>query len=196
MKKIILLLFIGALSFNLSAQSNSLTAGLGLLNAKVRIQYEHGFGDMHSTGANLGLYLQGNTGQRLEGFYRIYFGGDNEKGMFMQATAGAGMFSYIFDEDDLLINDGVNFLYNDDGDKFTSFGGSIGMGGKMTSRGGFVFESTIGFQIWTPPSSNFNEAYIAGDPTYADLNDGVNTVLYYLGPGFPLRFQMKFGYNF
>ena len=40
-------------------------------------------------------------GPRLEGFYRIYFGGDNEKGMFMQATAGAGLFSYVFDDDDL-----------------------------------------------------------------------------------------------
>ena len=197
MKKLILLLFIGALTFNLSAQSNSLTAGIGLLNAKVRIQYEHGFADMHSTGANLGLYLQGNAGQRLEGFYRIYFGGDNEKGMFMQATAGAGMFSYIFNDEELLISDpSGNFLYNDDGDKFTSFGGSIGMGGKITSKGGFVFESTIGWQIWTPPSSNFNEAFLAEDPTYADLNEGVNTLLYYIGPGFPLRFQMKFGYNF
>jgi len=196
MKKIILLLFIGSLTFNVSAQSNSVTAGLGLLNTKVRVQYEHGFGDMHSVGANLGLYLQLNSGQRLEGFYRIYFGGDNEKGMFMQATAGAGMFSYVFDDDDLLITDGTNFLYSDDGDKFTSFGGSIGFGGKMTSRGGFVFESTIGFQIWTPPPSNFNDDYLTANPTYADFNDATNIALFYLGPGFPLRFQMKFGYNF
>ena len=83
MKKIILLLFIGALTFNVSAQSNSLTAGIGLLNPKVRVQIEHGFGDMHSTGANLGYYFANWTGPRLEGFYRIYFGGDNEKGMFM-----------------------------------------------------------------------------------------------------------------
>ena len=48
MRKIILLLFIGALTFNVSAQSNSLTAGIGLLNPKVRVQLEHGFGDMHS----------------------------------------------------------------------------------------------------------------------------------------------------
>ena len=46
MKKIILLLFIGALTFNVSAQSNSVTAGLGLLNTKIRVQLEHGFGDI------------------------------------------------------------------------------------------------------------------------------------------------------
>jgi hypothetical protein len=183
MKRIIAILCAGMIAFSASAQSSALTAGIGLLNTKVRVQFEHGFGDIHSTGANLGLYLQANAGQRLEGFYRIYFGGDNEKGMFFQATAGAGMFSYIFDEEDLLISDASgNFLYNDDGDKFTSFGGSIGMGGKVTSRGGFVFESTIGFQIWTPPPSNFNDAYLSSNPTYADLNDGVNTALYYLGP--------------
>jgi hypothetical protein len=195
MKKIILLLFIGALTFNVSAQSNSLTAGIGLLNAKVRIQYEHGFGDMHSTGANLGLYLQGNAGQRLEGFYRIYFGGDNEKGMFFQATAGAGMFSYIFGEDDLLISDASgNFLYNDDGDKFTSFGGSIGMGGKVTSRGGFVFESTMGYHFWSPPPANYSSDY---DDFYVSTGSALETLGYYVvGPGFPLHFQIKLGYNF
>jgi hypothetical protein len=63
------------------------------------VQFEHGFGDMHSTGANLGYYFANWTGPRLEGFYRIYFGGDNEKGMFMQTSAGAGAFSYALDDD-------------------------------------------------------------------------------------------------
>jgi hypothetical protein len=193
MKRIITILCAGMITFSASAQSNSVTAGFGLLNAKVRIQYEHGFADMHSAGANLGLYLQGQDGQRLEGFYRIYFGGDNEKGMFAQASAGAGMFSYFFTDEDLGIVDiSGNSLYSDNGDKFTSFGGSIGFGGKMTSRGGFVFESTLGFQIWTPPPSDFNDDYVGLD----DVDDATNIVLFYLGPGFPLMFQMKFGFNF
>jgi len=195
MKKIILLLFVVALTFNLSAQSNSVTAGVGLLNTKVRIQYEHGFGDMHSTGANLSLYLVGQNGQRLEGFYRIYFGGDNEKGMFMQATGGVGIFSYFLESSDLSINNNGYYLYEDNGDKFTSFGGSLGLGGKMTTRGGFVFESTLGFQLWTPPASNFNEDYVTANPGEA-LGDATNVALYYLGPAFPLMFQMKFGFMF
>ena len=195
MKKIILLLFVVALTFNLSAQSNSVTAGVGLLNSKVRIQYEHGFGDMHSTGANLSLYLVGQNGQRLEGFYRIYFGGDNEKGMFMQATGGVGIFSYFLESSDLSINNNGYYLYEDNGDKFTSFGGSLGLGGKMTTRGGFVFESTLGFQLWTPPASNFNEDYVTANPGEA-LGDATNVALYYLGPAFPLMFQMKFGFMF
>ena len=190
MKRIITILCAGMITFSASAQS-SVTAGFGLLNAKVRIQYEHGFADMHSAGANLGLYLQGQNGQRLEGFYRIYFGGDNERGMFMQASAGAGMFSYFFDSADQVSINSID-LYKDEGETFTTFGGSIGFGGKMTSRGGFVFESTLGFQIWTPPPSNFNEDYVGLD----DVDDATNIVLFYLGPGFPLMFQMKFGFNF
>jgi len=196
MKKIILLLFIGALTFNVSAQSNSLTGGVGLLNAKVRIQYEHGFGDMHSIGANLGVYLQNWTGPRMEGFYRIYFGGDNEKGMFMQASAGAGMFSYALGDDDATIfenSSGTSFDIYNDKNTWTTFGGGIGFGGKMTSRSGFVFESTIGFQIWTAPTSNYSDDY----DLYYSGADAVETIGYYVvGPGFPLMFQMKFGKNF
>jgi len=195
MKRVITILCAGMITFSASAQSNSVTAGFGLLNAKVRIQYEHGFADMHSAGANLGLYLQGQNGQRLEGFYRIYFGGDNEKGMFMQASAGAGMFSYLFSSDDQFIDQSGIALYKDDGEMFTTFGGSLGLGGKMTSRGGFVFESTLGFQIWTPPPSNFNEDFVTANPGYA-FGDATNIALFYLGPGFPLMFQMKFGFNF
>jgi len=195
MKKIITILCAGMIIFSASAQSNSVTAGFGLLNTKVRIQYEHGFADMHSTGANLGLYLQGQKGQRLEGFYRIYFGGDYEKGMFMQASAGAGMFSYLFSSDDQFIDQNGISLYKDDGEMFTTFGGSIGLGGKLTTRGGFVFESTLGFQIWTPPPSNFNEDFVEANPGYA-FGDAANIALFYLGPGFPLMYQMKFGFNF
>ena len=191
MKKIILLLLIGALSFNVSAQSNYLTAGLGVLNAKVRVQFEHGFEDMHSTGVNVGYYLENWTGPRAEAFYRIYFGGDYEKGMFMQASAGAGMFSFALD-DDLSSLYSYN-IYNDQS-TWTTLGGGIALGGKMTSRGGFVFESTMGFQIWSAPPSNYSDQY--NDALIDGFGDAVETVGYYVvGPGFPLHFQVKFGFN-
>ena len=196
MKKIILLLFIGALTFNVSAQSNSLTAGIGVLNAKVRVQFEHGFEDMHSTGVNVGYYLENWTGPRAEAFYRIYFGGDNEKGMFMQASAGAGMFSYALDDEDAFeFFDGTNWtsIYSDKS-TWTTLGGGIALGGKMTSRGGFVFESTMGFQIWSAPTPNYSSEY---DNYLSNGASAVETVGYYVvGPGFPLHFQVKFGYNF
>ena len=193
MKKIITILCAGMIIFSASAQSNSVTAGAGFLNTKVRVQFEHGFSDMHSAGANLGLYFQLNTGQRLEGFYRIYVGGDNERGMFIQASGGAGQFSYFLDEVDQISYTGFN-KYNE-GDKFITFGGGIAFGGKITTGGGFVFESTLGGQLWTPPHSNFTEEFTEAYPVEA-LEEAANVALFYLGPGFPLMFQMKFGFNF
>ena len=115
--------------------------------------------------------------------------------VIMQASAGAGMFSYLFSSDDQFIDQNGISLYKDDGEMFTTFGGSIGLGGKLTTRGGFVFESTLGFQLWTPPPSNFNEDFVEANPGYA-FGDAANIALFYLGPGFPLMYQMKFGFNF
>ena len=200
MKRIISILFAGMITFSTSAQSNSVTAGAGFLNAKVRVQFEHGFSDMHSTGVNLGYYFVNWTGPRLEGFYRIYFGGDNEKGMFMQTSAGAGMFSYALDDDDLTFSsiDPITGVvttydrYNSNGSWMTA-GGGIAFGGKMTTNGGFVFESTLGYHFWTPPPSNYSSDY----DLYAATSDAVEMLGYYVvGPGFPLMFQVKLGFNF
>jgi len=199
MKKIILLLFVGALASNVSAQSNSVTAGMGLLNTKVRVQLEHGFNDNMSTGANLSYYMVNWKGPRLEGFYRIYFSDDNERGMFAQAKAGAGLFSNVWDGDDL------TFSYTDingnlvnadvyDSNSWMTVGGGIAFGGKITTRGGFVFETTLGYHFWTPPLENYSDEY---NNYYASAASAVETIGYYVvGPGFPLDMQVKFGFNF
>ena len=200
MKKIILLLFIGALTFNVSAQSNSVTAGLGLLNTKIRVQLEHGFNNNMSTGANLSYYMVNWKGPRLEGFYRIYFGDDNEKGMFFQGKAGAGMFSNVWDGDDLTFtyyDVNGNYVQNADiydSNSWVTIGGGIAFGGKITTRGGFVFETTLGYHFWTPPVENYSDEY---NNYYASAANAVETIGYYVvGPGFPLDMQIKFGYNF
>ena len=194
MKKIILLLFIGALNFNVSAQSNSVTAGMGLLNAKIRVQLEHGFNNNMSTGANLSYYMVNWKGPRLEGFYRIYFSDDNEKGMFVQAKAGAGLFSNVWDGDDLTFTDnGITYdVY--ESNTWMTVGGGIAFGGKITTRGGFVFETTLGYHFWTPPLDNYSDDY---DNYYSSSINAVETIGYYVvGPGFPIDMQVKFGFNF
>ena len=199
MKKIILLLFIGALTFNVSAQSNSVTAGLGLLNTKIRVQLEHGFNNNMSTGANLSYYMVNWKGPRLEGFYRIYFSDDNEKGMFFQGKAGVGMFSNVWDGDDLNFNYydvNGNYVEADvyDSNSWMTIGGGIAFGGKITTRGGFVFETTLGYHFWTPPLENYSDEY---NNYYASAANAVETIGYYVvGPGFPLDMQIKFGYKF
>ena len=194
MKKIILLLFIGALNFNVSAQSNSVTAGMGLLNAKIRVQLEHGFNNNMSTGANLSYYMVNWKGPRLEGFYRIYFSDDNEKGMFVQAKAGAGLFSNVWDGDDLTFTDnGITYdVY--ESNTWMTVGGGIAFGGKITTRGGFVFETTLGYHFWTPPLDNYSDDY---DNYYSSSINAVETIGYYVvGPGYPIDMQVKFGFNF
>jgi hypothetical protein len=195
MKKIILLLFIGALNFNVSAQSNSVTAGMGLLNAKIRVQLEHGFNNNMSTGANLSYYMVNWKGPRLEGFYRIYFSDDNEKGMFVQAKAGAGLFSNVWDGDDLTFTASNGITYDVyESNTWMTVGGGIAFGGKITTRGGFVFETTLGYHFWTPPLDNYSDDY---DNYYSSSINAVETIGYYVvGPGFPIDMQVKFGFNF
>ena len=36
-----------------------------------------------------------------------------------------------------------------------TFGAGIAFGGKITTRGGFVFERTLGYHFWTPPIENY-----------------------------------------
>ncbi len=194
MKKIILLLFVGALASNVSAQSNSVTAGMGLLNTKIRVQLEHGFNDNMSTGANLSYYMVNWKGPRLEGFYRIYFTDDNEKGMFAQAKAGAGFFSNVWDGDDLTFTDYNGITYDVyESNTWMTVGGGIAFGGKITTRGGFVFETTLGYHFWTPPLENYTDEY----NNYAAAANAVETIGYYVvGPGFPIDMQVKFGFNF
>ena len=195
MKKIILLLFIGTLTFNVSAQSNSVTAGLGLLNTKIRVQLEHGFNNNMSTGANLSYYMVNWKGPRLEGFYRIYFSDDNEKGMFVQAKAGAGLFSNVWDGDDLTFTDYNGITYDVyESNTWMTVGGGIAFGGKITTRGGFVFETTLGYHFWTPPLDNYSDDY---DNYFSSSLNAVETIGYYVvGPGFPIDMQVKFGFNF
>ena len=194
MHKIILLLFIGALTFNVSAQSNSLTAGMGLLNTKVRVQLEHGFNYNMSTGANLSYYMVNWKGPRLEGFYRIYFGDDNERGMFAQAKAGAGLFSNVWDGDDLTFTSNGTTYDVYDSNSWMTVGGGIAFGGKITTRGGFVFETTLGYHFWTPPTNQYSSDY---DDYYDDALNAFETIGYYVvGPGFPLDMQVKFGFMF
>ena len=71
--KYISLLLCSLLTFGVSAQSHSLTAGVGIFNPKLRVQFEHSLNSNKSAGANLTYYLDNWKGPRLEGFYRYYF---------------------------------------------------------------------------------------------------------------------------
>lgn len=193
MKKLFTIIFVATLTLSTSAQSNSLTAGVGLLNAKVRVQLEHGFADKMTTGANLSYYLVNWKGPRLEGFYRLYFTDDSDIGAFFQTKAGVGLFSNVLDGELTTFELGGETYDIFEKSTFTTVGGGIGFGYKYTANGGFVFETTLGYAFWSPPSDNYTDEYQA----YSELGYAFETIGYYLvGPGFPLDFQLKFGYNF
>jgi len=141
-------------------------------------------------------------GPRVEGFYRLYFGGDNTKGMFFQASGGAGSFSYAledvttFDYYDPVTGYTTTYDMYEDG-RWITAGGGLAFGGKMTTGSGFVFESTLGYQFWTPPPSNYSSYYDDYYSLSSAAADVVETVGYYVvGPGFPLHLQIKLGFNF
>jgi len=193
MKKLFTIVFVATLTLSTSAQSNSLTAGVGLLNAKVRVQLEHGFADKMTTGANLSYYLVNWKGPRLEGFYRLYFTDDSDIGAFFQTKAGVGLFSNVLDGELTTFELGGETYDIFEKSTFTTVGGGIGFGYKYTANGGFVFETTLGYAFWSPPSDNYTDEY----QDYSELGYAFETIGYYLvGPGFPLDFQLKFGYNF
>lgn len=193
MKKLFTIIFVATLTLSTSAQSNSLTAGVGLLNAKVRVQLEHGFADKMTTGANLSYYLVNWKGPRLEGFYRLYFTDDSDIGAFFQTKAGVGLFSNVLDGELTTFELGGETYDIFEKSTFTTVGGGIGFGYKYTANGGFVFETTLGYAFWSPPSDNYTDEY----QDYSELGYAFETIGYYLvGPGFPLDFQLKFGYNF
>jgi hypothetical protein len=193
MKKLFTLLLVTTICLSTSAQSNSLTAGIGLLNTKVRVQLEHGFADKMTTGANLSYYLVNWKGPRLEGFYRLYFSDDSDIGAFFQTKAGFGLFSNVLDGELTTFELGGETYDIFEKSTFTTVGGGIGFGYKYTANGGFVFETTLGYAFWSPPSDNYTDEYQA----YSELGYAFETIGYYLvGPGFPLDFQLKFGYSF
>lgn len=196
MKKIITILCAGLITFCAAAQDMALSGTYSILNPKLRLQYEHLIGDRSSAGANLNVYFVNWKGPKIEAFYRIYFGSDgNEEGMFLQAKGGMGVLSNLYYENDEWLVPGTNsYIY--DNKNWTTYGGGIAFGGKIATRSGFIFESHIGFHIWTPPVYNFSSEY---DDYYSYVGnaDALGEAIgWYLTTGLPLDFQVKFGYQF
>ena len=64
MKKIILVLVIACSSSIIIAQSKAISGSFGVLNPKLRVQYEHGLGDAASVGVNTNIYFVNWKGPR------------------------------------------------------------------------------------------------------------------------------------
>jgi len=179
MKKIILTtIAFFALSITYSQSFKGHASGtFGILNAKIRLQYEIPLGDKFSTGANLNYYMVNWTGPLLEPFARIYVSDGNESGGFFQVKAGYGNLSTLP-------------YMNTTAKTWSTYGGGVAWGYKYLRPSGFTIEPIIGFRFYSAPNEE-----VGLDTGQNATNLGEN-IGWFVTTGFPIDFQLKFGYQF
>ena len=154
----------------------------GILNGKVRVQYEMPLKSRASYGMNMNYYLVNWTGPVFEPFIRIYGKKDgNAEGFFGQAKLIYGNLSTL-DYD----------LYGAiENKRWSTYGFGINCGYKFLLGKHFTIEPLTGLRILSPPVYR----YKTGDDEdyYANIGEGIG---WYLFTGFPLDFQLKFGFQF
>ena len=184
MKKTLTLLITSFLALTINAQiKGSASATYGILNPKIRLQYEYPMGDRASVGATLNYYLINWTGPKLDVFGRIYTKSTgNEEGGFFQAKVGYGNLSTLdFDE---------RYIKNS---RWSTFGFGLAGGHKFLLGEHFIIEPLIGFHIYTSPKITYTEEYSKFE---SDIIGTVEDIGWYLTTGLPIDFQLKFGYQF
>lgn len=160
--------FITSLSYAQNFKGHA-SGTLGIINTKVRVQYELPIKDRASYGINMNYYLQNWKGPVFEPFIRIYRKKEgNAEGVFGQAKLIYG---------NLAKND--NYYAGNLEDKRTSvYGFGLNGGYKFLFGKHFTVEPLVGLRLLPAPSN---------------LGDEVD---WYLTTGFPIDFQLKFGFQF
>jgi hypothetical protein len=179
MKKIILIgLSICAFGFTNAQDFKGHASGtIGILNAKIRLQYELPLGGKYSTGANLNYYTVNWQGPIIEPFLRLYAGGSNESGGFFQAKAGYGNLTTLP-------------YMNTTAKRWSTYGGGVAWGYKYVRPSGFTIEPLIGVRLYSAPNENIDlNSSNGAEQLGEDIGWALTT-------GFPIDFQLKFGYQF
>jgi hypothetical protein len=140
---------------------------IGFINFKLRAQYEMPVRENYSVGINCNIYFINFVGPSFEPFFRAYLRKHgNEKGFFGQGKFIYGNLSQAFADD-----------------RFNMFGFGLGGGYKFLIKDHFTIEPILGYRFVSPP------------PEPQSVNVG-ETIGFYITTGFPLDFQLKFGYQF
>lgn len=180
---VVLFLGICALSNLTQAQNiqGNVSGSLGVLNAKIRIQYEHPLNSRASTGVNMNWYLVNWTGPVFEPFIRLYNKKQgNEEGFFAQGKIVYGNLATLnFDRY-------ANVLENQ---RWSTFGVGLNFGNKFLLGNHFTIEPLAGFRFMSPPVYRFKDGF---DNSVA-IGEGIG---WYATTGLPVEFQIKFGYQF
>ena len=149
----------------------------GILNAKIRVQYEIPLGNKFSAGANLNYYMVNWTGPIIEPFARIYVSDGNKSGGFFQLKAGYGNLSTLP-------------YMNTTASRWSTYGGGVAWGYKYLRPSGFTIEPLIGLRAYSAPNEN---ADLSTVKNAQNLGENIGWAL---TTGFPIDFQLKFGYQF
>jgi hypothetical protein len=178
MKRVVLvLMLLSSVYCKAQGLKGHVSAGFGILNGKVRLQYEHPLKERASFGLNVNYYLVNWKGPLIEPFIRLYGKKDgNGEGFFGQFKLGYGNLSVLELDKQYVTNK-----------RWNTFGGGIDLGYKFLIKNHFTIEPLFGLRLYTPPVYNYE-------------NDQASTVAegvgWYLTTGMPFDFQLKFGYQF
>ena len=162
-----------------------LSGSFGVLNPKIRIQYEKPLQAKASWGANFNYYFVNWKGPMIEPFARVYLKGKDtgmKEGFFGQGKLIYGNLSNVdFDQySDILANK-----------RWSTYGVGVSMGYKFLVGEHFTIESLFGFRYTTPPVYRY-----VNDDFEAQWATVVESTAWYLTTGLPLDMQVKFGYQF
>ncbi len=159
------------------------SGSFGILNPKVRAQYEIPLKSRASYGMNMNYYLVNWTGPIFEPFIRIYGKKDgNAEGFFSQAKLIYGNLSTV----DYDLYEG-----NLENKRWSTFGFGVNCGYKFLLGNHFTIEPLTGFRLLSPPVYRYKSGF--DEDEYLDIAEGIG---WYLLTGFPLDFQIKFGFQF
>ena len=159
----------------------------GILNTKIRVQYEMPIKSRASYGVNMNYYLVNWTGPVFEPFIRIYSKKDgNGEGFFGQAKVIYGNLSTL----DFDLYDGA--IKNE---RWSTFGFGLSGGHKFLLGKHFTIEYLTGFRILSPPSVTYGSE--VDEASYQELGEELGEDIgWYVTTGFPLDFQLKCGFQF
>jgi len=186
MKKIICWVLFYCIGLNLNAQKvgGCISGIYSAANPKIRLQFEALIENQFSGGVNLSYYFVNWKGPIIEPFARIYGKKNgNVKGFFGQFKMIYGNLSTWQD----LYNKG--YIRNK---RFSTFGVGTGVGYKFLIGKEFAIEPLLGVRFLTPPQNK----WASGNAEQEALNILGEGIAWYLTTGFPVDFQLKFGYQF
>jgi hypothetical protein len=156
---------------------------LGMLNPKLRVQYEAPLMERGSFGINVTYYTMTWEGPMYEPFLRIYNRRHgNEKGLFGQVKAIYGNLSVIDPSSEYLLTTQK---------RWSTYGMGLNIGYKFLLGNHFTIEPLAGLRLLSSPHHLYDTSTEEGE-----LDAGADTVLWYIMTGFPLDFQLKFGFQF